>query len=247
MKTNGLSFCDIGQNRTISLLLVSRAVYNDALVTLYENKRFNLKGSTLTSLPLTPRQHIKYLNICLGFQQLYALSGYFSGRSRADWFTKRDEDLRQWWRRTIADTTSLQRFKIATHRTEDRNLYAAVLVAMYSAKNARSRSISTKVLFEIPSVNIGERWIEARKFNELVPGAHRHMPETGGVQIIPAVEELKLHCLAAITPEALLGLDLGDCSLVCIEERPHPFTAYPRMIRTYEMVWPDKAMRFCEE
>ena len=110
------------------------------------------------------------------------------------------------------------------------------MIARHWARNARFRSAKTRVLLEFPSVDAGETWSGAMDFHRLVSGAHHYLPVTGGVHAIPAVEELRLHCLAAITPEALLGLDFGDCSLVYIDEHLNTSMTDQRKIRIYEMV-----------
>ena len=117
MKKNGLTFCDIAQNRTISLLLVSRAFHDDAVISLYENKKFCFRISQVdpSFMPLTPKRIIKHLDLFDDRQLLESLSGYYyCPQGRMKWIPKRYEDSRTSWRKIIVDEMNLQTLKITS-------------------------------------------------------------------------------------------------------------------------------------
>ena len=138
------------------------------------------------------------------------------------------------WRRLVVDEMNLQSLNIWCNKWVDISV-----VAWHLGQDAIFQSVTTRVLFHIPSKVLKmDHSHEKYAFNERISDGSR-IPVTEDSRIIPAVRELRIHYDGMDVPNPLSGLDLGPSRLICVDEQPQ-FHDRMTFRRTYEMIWPDK-------
>ncbi len=235
MKRNGLSLRNIGENPTISILLICKAVQKEAIPRLYNDRAFSLNpDNRFSDLPKTLMQNIKALEINTN-HPFYNLAGVLEGdsdyepdnESHDDALLVHEEDA-SLWRSTIC-ALGLQSLTLLYYG----HPIDMVLMYRHYAKHGLFRSKNTQIYLHAEiDPNPGER------DESLIKNVSdtRFVPVTEESCIIPAVEKLTLRWAGLMCEAALLSFQFGGCRLVCVKDEDSECEDW--RVKTYEIIWP---------